>query len=213
MNNNCRICFGEDIKKNLISPCLCSGNIKYVHENCLNIWRNIPSSNNKNFYSCEICKEDFILEINKEFISKLKFKYRLCIGIEILSIILILLTITYFIGKLNNTFVTKQISIINNQIINDIFTGLFILFILCIIVGYISIIYSNRFRVHNEFNINYYNYSPNINQFMLIIVIIGVLIIIYFLIMYFITIRKEYFLNKELSNKYIVRNRDRNKNK
>ena len=43
---NCKFCFEEDKRKNLISPCLCSGNIKYVHSECLEKWRNINTLNN-----------------------------------------------------------------------------------------------------------------------------------------------------------------------
>ena len=35
----CRICLEQDIKKNLISPCRCSGTLKHVHPYCINTWR------------------------------------------------------------------------------------------------------------------------------------------------------------------------------
>lgn len=36
--NICRICLeGENLEKVLISPCKCSGSMKYVHEECLKI--------------------------------------------------------------------------------------------------------------------------------------------------------------------------------
>ena len=59
---NCKFCLSEDDKNNLISPCLCSGNIKYVHRECLNNWRGSNANNNK-FYECEICKNKFIFFI------------------------------------------------------------------------------------------------------------------------------------------------------
>jgi hypothetical protein len=208
MNNNCRICFEEDVYPNLISPCLCSGNIKYVHRNCLDNWRNIPSSNDKNFYSCEICKEEFILEINDDFTDELNLKYKLCIGFEIFSIVFILLTTIYLIGKIMHNMSTTKISFTNNQIINEFICGLVIILIICVFIGYVTLIYSNRFRIYNNgANIN--NYLPNIKPFIAIIGIITLLIIIYFIIIHFINIRKKYFLNKEISNKYIVRDRDR----
>ena len=37
--NECRICLEEDEICNLISPCLCRGTTKYIHEKCLNEWR------------------------------------------------------------------------------------------------------------------------------------------------------------------------------
>jgi len=50
----CRICLEEDIINNLIYPCKCIGNIKYIHKECLNKWCN--TSNKK---ECEICKYPF----------------------------------------------------------------------------------------------------------------------------------------------------------
>ena len=55
----CRICFGGKEDENelgrLISPCLCKGSMRYVHQYCLHQWRN-TSSNKKSFYQCDQCK-------------------------------------------------------------------------------------------------------------------------------------------------------------
>ena len=51
----CRICHCEaEPGAPLISPCACSGTLKYVHQSCLQQW--IKSANTK---SCELCKLDF----------------------------------------------------------------------------------------------------------------------------------------------------------
>ncbi|ESN93303.1 hypothetical protein HELRODRAFT_89090, partial [Helobdella robusta] len=51
----CRICHCEvDSQHPLISPCACSGTLKYVHQHCLQQW--IKSANTK---SCELCKLEF----------------------------------------------------------------------------------------------------------------------------------------------------------
>jgi hypothetical protein len=34
----CRICHSNDLKKELIAPCNCSGTLKYVHQACLQHW-------------------------------------------------------------------------------------------------------------------------------------------------------------------------------
>jgi len=43
----CKICLGgeeeEDELGRLISPCKCKGTIKYVHLECLNRWRKVPT--------------------------------------------------------------------------------------------------------------------------------------------------------------------------
>ena len=42
----CRICFEPADKDNkLINPCLCTGTSKFVHEKCLQQWRNSADIN------------------------------------------------------------------------------------------------------------------------------------------------------------------------
>ncbi|KAI0873876.1 hypothetical protein GGS24DRAFT_365257 [Hypoxylon argillaceum] len=43
----------------LISPCLCKGSIKYMHEGCLRLWRN---ENTARAYECDICKYRYRIE-------------------------------------------------------------------------------------------------------------------------------------------------------
>ena len=57
----CRICLEEDEEENLISPCLCRGTTKYIHEKCLNEWRTL-SENTDNQTICPQCKFEYVLE-------------------------------------------------------------------------------------------------------------------------------------------------------
>ncbi|KAI2642221.1 hypothetical protein GGS21DRAFT_501550 [Xylaria nigripes] len=43
----------------LISPCLCKGSIKYMHEGCLKLWMN---ENPSKGYKCDICKYQYRME-------------------------------------------------------------------------------------------------------------------------------------------------------
>ncbi|CAG9825204.1 unnamed protein product [Phaedon cochleariae] len=53
----CRICHCEaDADNPLLSPCFCSGSLKYVHQTCLRQW--LAASDTR---SCELCKFNFIL--------------------------------------------------------------------------------------------------------------------------------------------------------
>ena len=58
--SECRICLDGDSEElgNLISPCKCSGSQNYIHEKCLQRWRdeNIHSEKRN---TCEICKTKF----------------------------------------------------------------------------------------------------------------------------------------------------------
>ncbi|CAG0888770.1 unnamed protein product [Cyprideis torosa] len=53
----CRICHCEDSRSTLISPCYCSGSLRYVHQDCLQQW--IKSADIKN---CELCKFTFLMQ-------------------------------------------------------------------------------------------------------------------------------------------------------
>jgi hypothetical protein len=86
----CRICFSEgnfEDKNPLISPCNCTGSVKYIHLNCLRKWLtskiNIKSSSSGNIYcysfkdlECEICKSTIPeqVEYRGKIISLLDFK-------------------------------------------------------------------------------------------------------------------------------------------
>lgn len=53
----CRICHCESDPQNpLLTPCYCSGSLKYVHQACLQQWLTASETN-----SCELCKFPFIM--------------------------------------------------------------------------------------------------------------------------------------------------------
>ena len=86
----CRICFCEgsfDGNDPLISPCKCTGSVKYIHLNCFRKWLTskivMKTSSNNNIYcytfkslECEICKSSVpeTVEYRGRFISLLDFK-------------------------------------------------------------------------------------------------------------------------------------------
>ena len=54
----CRICHCEESSEDyLISPCYCTGTLRYVHQACLQQW--LKSNGMK---SCELCKFEFIMQ-------------------------------------------------------------------------------------------------------------------------------------------------------
>ncbi|KAM4051700.1 E3 ubiquitin-protein ligase MARCHF1 [Anomaloglossus baeobatrachus] len=54
----CRICHCEgDDENSLITPCRCTGTLRFVHQGCLHQW--IKSSDTR---CCELCKYDFVME-------------------------------------------------------------------------------------------------------------------------------------------------------
>ena len=62
----CRICLEKGNKDNpLISPCLCEGSIKYVHQSCLKKWL-IKSKIRPELSRCEICKDKYYIRYFKD---------------------------------------------------------------------------------------------------------------------------------------------------
>ena len=52
-NQLCRICYSTSDEEPLITPCKCSGTMKYIHQSCLMTWLKSGSK------QCEICKESY----------------------------------------------------------------------------------------------------------------------------------------------------------
>lgn len=52
-NQCCRICYGSSDDEPLITPCKCSGTMKYIHQTCLMTWLRSGSK------QCEVCKESY----------------------------------------------------------------------------------------------------------------------------------------------------------
>lgn len=54
----CRVCRGgEEQDRPLFAPCLCSGSIKFCHQDCLELWLDHSRKT-----SCELCKTTYVFE-------------------------------------------------------------------------------------------------------------------------------------------------------
>lgn len=61
MTKECRICYEEESAENiLISPCLCDGTSKYVHQNCLEMWR-LCCDNPDGEKKCMECRAEYAI--------------------------------------------------------------------------------------------------------------------------------------------------------
>ena len=54
MTNECWICYDSNKDEKLISPCKCSGSLKYVHKSCLETWLQYEKDS-----QCKICKTNY----------------------------------------------------------------------------------------------------------------------------------------------------------
>jgi hypothetical protein len=60
----CRFCLQEDTIENLITPCNCIGTQKYVHSNCLALWRRRFERMHIHRVRCQICKGDYTVAVS-----------------------------------------------------------------------------------------------------------------------------------------------------
>ena len=96
-DNCCRICLESEINAEtgeFISPCECTGSVKYVHEECLKKW--IASSRiSIDKAKCELCHVKLLISINTKqyYCYKQKFTKRDYQGVGLIVLLLILLYI------------------------------------------------------------------------------------------------------------------------
>lgn len=209
MVHNCRICFEEDIREHLISPCLCSGNSKYVHSDCLENWRNVNLQNTK-YYSCEICKENYIFELKNDNVDNPYKKYFIFLSLDIFICSLISLITIYCCGFLVNLITEKKINFADNKHVNYFIIGSLSFLLVIFIIGYFTAIYKNNNRFYHN-NIHQKTITFNNNTLLLLLATIGLFVISFFIINYMINIRKKYYFNKYYINnlKYTVKNREK----
>lgn len=89
---NCRICFdGETDEHKLISPCKCTGSMRYVHEDCLKIWL-LSRDKDLSLAECDICKYNLKMKISLATKCTCKNFWNECLGMFIFPILLVLMT-------------------------------------------------------------------------------------------------------------------------
>ena len=94
----CRICLESDGE--LLKVCSCSGSIEYVHLKCIKNWVERFPVNHENHIKCEICKQNYLLDLSKNKTDKDSQDCRslifLLLGILcIIGILIIIIILTY----------------------------------------------------------------------------------------------------------------------
>ena len=182
----CKICLELiNIKnKNIISPCNCKQEYKYIHEYCL--YKFILSTNNNNFKkSCFICLEDYKYEYKESNIQK-KINYFINIIFNRFNYFLIInyliLLFNYLI--INNNFCKKDIIIFDNVLLNlGNFCQTLNYCIYDLILGYIFIIqklFLNKYK-------NYFLFIIKNKNFIKYLILLYLLKIILIFIFYYIS--------------------------
>ena len=75
----CRYCFDEDSPENLISPCICEGTMKYVHNRCLVRWYTM---NPEIGLRCSICKTECAYQVDQPLEDPLSLEFIKRCGLE-----------------------------------------------------------------------------------------------------------------------------------
>jgi hypothetical protein len=90
--NICRICFDvESDSHHLITPCKCTGSMKYVHEVCLKIWL-LSRDKDLSTSECDICKAKFEMKITLATKCTCKNYLSECLGMFIFPVLIVLMT-------------------------------------------------------------------------------------------------------------------------
>lgn len=74
----CKICLDDKLSAPLISPCKCSGTMKFIHEECLKTWI-LSKSEDITRSKCELCHFTFQMKLATQRTCRLKAKSR-CTG-------------------------------------------------------------------------------------------------------------------------------------
>ena len=94
---SCRICFDQESPSHqLISPCRCSGSMKFVHEDCLKIWL-LSQEKDLSDSTCDICKSGFKMTIILETKCTCKTTPVYCCPITIFPILILLMSSIFIV--------------------------------------------------------------------------------------------------------------------
>jgi len=123
-NNACRFCLEEEGQ--MISPCYCKGTMKYVHRECLNIWR---SQNTNAFNQCTQCHFQYIIEDvgnSVEDANRRRRTYQLYVVRDIFVFILLLGLVIFPITGVCVYFLDDNCSICEELGIKNVYFGYYI---------------------------------------------------------------------------------------
>lgn len=101
----CRICFGSESTDGdrLVRPCLCSGSVAFIHENCLRHW---VESRAQTEPTCEICQAKLRIQTTTQniwsFCAFLRSSSCLIIPLAIPMVVVLIVTISNVVEDLSN---------------------------------------------------------------------------------------------------------------
>jgi hypothetical protein len=76
---SCRYCLDDDHLENLISPCICQGSVKYIHNRCLLRWYALNPTTG---LQCSICKTECAHRVDQPIESPFSTEFTKRAGLE-----------------------------------------------------------------------------------------------------------------------------------
>lgn len=88
----CRICFESELENNpIITPCECSGTMKFIHEECLKKWILSKTREPESFH-CDVCKYPIKMELKAKLVLSCKEIKREFFKIIIFPVVILIIT-------------------------------------------------------------------------------------------------------------------------
>ena len=136
----CRICLESE--EPLISPCLCNGTMKYVHETCLNRWR-FSKMHTLSFSQCDQCHYIY------QFYSDMSFLYKSVVTCVIYICMCIITGYAIHTFMMLNEYIVMNLIPYHAFLIGCLFFGFYGYFLVHPIFFCItSVIAINEYMVH-----------------------------------------------------------------
>lgn len=136
--SGCKICLENSLQDQIISPCLCTGSIQYVHEECLKTWI-LAKWTDLSQASCEVCKTQYPMsyELQNTCICKralLRNTSRVILIFLLLSMELLILFASYFLIEKYQNSPTEKATHLTLGLIGMCVVTSFLLLLLIVMV-------------------------------------------------------------------------------
>merc|ERR1712096_25524 len=86
-NKSCYICLDENDYK-FVAPCNCEGDLKYVHEDCIEKWILTHETD-----TCRICSSEYLTKYKSKLLNKGRMKD---LGLILTIVLFVILTLLFF---------------------------------------------------------------------------------------------------------------------
>jgi RING-variant domain len=158
----CRICYSTEVSSSaLVSPCKCTGSIKYVHEDCLKAWLTSKGFSAQS-HSCELCSHPYEVDSKFEhsFSVKNLLKSELSTVVFLVTLISLLVLLIMLIIYLCDQYQNSTDSSQAYYVLFIVGSSALLVLIVILIVFVVKSIFINKVLTHWSIK----NYEPGSNE-------------------------------------------------